>query len=74
MEQICVDCGKKFLNAKKLSDHMRNHDKTILQCKECGKEVIGNKKLISHMEVHKLISCNKCGYEVKANSITAHKA
>jgi RNase P subunit RPR2 len=54
-ENVCDQCGEKFVNHEELISHARHvHHHTIVKCHECGKEFIHEKDRLHHVrEEHK---------------------
>jgi RNase P subunit RPR2 len=54
-ENVCDQCGEKFVNHEELISHARHvHHYTIVKCHECGKEFIHEKDRLHHVrEEHK---------------------
>ena len=63
----CEICGKRFLRAATLKDHIRRHNKEYNEyCKVCGKGFYRKHDLDEHMRVHtgeKPFQCSLCDYK-----------
>ena len=73
VDELCVDCGKRFPSEKILAKHWSNVHMTLeVKCPECLEVFSNRRKMWNHKKKH-MDPDVKCGESFKKGFIAAHK-